>query len=311
MKLNCVFGQAFHPVPARDLATEHRAHNTVAVADGQHGPHLFLALQRWLAQPDQVLLVDRQVQSVILRHLAVGPHRCSHLRLVEDVGEIQSPGFPMIHRLFDLQAVDVSHHLVQRAETQLRHQFADFLGNKPHEVDHVIRLAGEILAQLRILRRHAHRAGVEMADAHHDAAQNHQRRRGETKFLRPQQRGDHHIAPRLQLAVGLHNDAASQVVEQERLMRFRQPQFPGNARVLDARQGRCARAAIIAADQHHIGMGLGHTRSHGAHTHFGHQFDADPRPVIGVLKVVNQFRQVFNRVNVVMRRRRYEPHPRR
>ena len=53
-------------------------------------------------------------------------------------------------------------------------------------------------------------------------------------------------------------------------MRFGQTQFPGNARVLDAGLGRGAGAAIVAANQHHIRMGLGHARRDGADAYFGH-----------------------------------------
>ena len=107
-------------------------------------------------------------------------------------------------------------------------------GDEAHEIDDVLGLAGEALAQLRVLRGHADRAGVQVADAHHDAAQRHQRRGGKAEFLGAQQRGDDHVAAGLQLAVGLHDDAAAQIVEHERLVRFGQAQFPGNAGVLDA-----------------------------------------------------------------------------
>jgi hypothetical protein len=71
--------------------------------------------------------------------------------------------------------------------------------------------AGEFLAQLRVLGGNAHRAGVHVADAHHDAAQRHQRRGGKAELLGAQQRGDRHVAAGLELAVGLDHDAAAQV----------------------------------------------------------------------------------------------------
>ena len=43
--------------------------------------------------------------------------------------------------------------------------------------------------------------------------------------------------------VGLQHDAAAQVVQHQRLMRLGDAQFPRQARVLDARQRRRARAA--------------------------------------------------------------------
>ena len=64
-------------------------------------------------------------------------------------------------------------------------------------------LTGELLAQLRILGRDTHRAGVHVAFAHHDAAERDQRRGGEAELLGPEQGCDGHVAARLQLPVGL------------------------------------------------------------------------------------------------------------
>ena len=72
----------------------------------------------------------------------------------------------------------------------------------------VLRLAGELLAQPRILRGDAGRAGVQVADAHHDAARGDERRGGEAEFLGAEQRGDGDVAAGLELAVGLDGDAA-------------------------------------------------------------------------------------------------------
>ena len=53
-----------------------------------------------------------------------------------------------------------------------------------------LRLAGEALAQHGVLGGDAHGAGVEVADPHHHAAHDHERRRGEAELLRAEQRGD-------------------------------------------------------------------------------------------------------------------------
>ena len=105
------------------------------------------------------------------------------------------------------------------------------------------RRAGELRAQRRVLRGDAHRAGVQVALAHHDAAHGDQRRGGEAELLGAQQRGDGHVAAGLQLAVGLHAHAAAQVVHHQHLLGLGQAQFPGHAGVLDRGQRRCAGAA--------------------------------------------------------------------
>ncbi len=165
-----------------------------------------------------------------------------------------------------------------------------------------------LLAQHRILRGDAHRAGIQMAFAHHDAAHGDQRRGGETEFFRAQQRRDHYIAAGLQFAVGLHADAAAQIVHQQHLLRLGEAQFPRNARVLDGTERRSARAATVAADQHHVGMRFGNAGGNCAHADLGHQLHGDARLRIHVLQVVDQLRQIFDGINIVMRRRRNQAH---
>ena len=130
-----------------------------------------------------------------------------------------------------------------------------------------------------------------------------QRRGGEAEFLGAEQGGDDHVAAGLQLAVGLDDDAAAQVVQQQGLVGFGQAEFPGHAGVLDGGERRGAGAAVVAADQHHVGMGLGDAGGDGADADFGDQLHADARVVVGVLQVVDQLGQVLDRVNVVVRRR--------
>jgi len=65
----------------------------------------------------------------------------------------------------------------------LRHVPAYFFGDEEEIIHHMLRLAGEALAQLRILGRNAHRAGIQMALAHHDAAFHHQRCRRKAELV--------------------------------------------------------------------------------------------------------------------------------
>ena len=184
---------------------------------------------------------------------------------------------PVGDALLHVQQVGAADQVVELADAQLRHDLAHFLGDEEEVVDHVLGLAGELLAQHRVLRGHAHRAGVEVALAHHDAALDHQRRGGEAEFVGAQQRADGDVAAGLHLAVGLHADAAAQAVEHQGLLRLGQADFPRAAGVLDRRPGRSARAAVVARDHHVVALALGHARGDGAHADFGHQLDADAR----------------------------------
>jgi hypothetical protein len=76
----------------------------------------------------------------------------------------------MLDRAFHLEPVAPPDQVVERAHAQLRHELPHFLRDEPHEVHHMLRFAPEILPQLGVLRGHAHRAGVQVASAHHDAA---------------------------------------------------------------------------------------------------------------------------------------------
>ena len=78
--------------------------------------------------------------------------------------------------------------------------------------------------------------------------------------------------------------------------------------MLHGRFGRGTGAAVVSADEDHVGLTLGHAGRDGAHAHLGHQLDVDAGPVVGALEVVDQLRQVLNGIDVVMRRRRDEPH---
>ena len=214
----------------------------------------------------------------------------------------------MVDGLARVEHVHAAHHFVEGAEAQLGHVPAHLLGDEEEEVDDVLGRAAELGAQRRVLRGDAHRAGVQVALAHHDAAHGHQRRGGEAELLGAQQRGDGDVAAGLQLAVGLHADAAAQIVHHQHLVGFRQAQFPGNAGVLDGTERRSAGAAAVAGDQHHVGMRLGHARGHRAHAHFGHQLHRDARARVDVLQIVDELRQVLDGVDVVVRRRRNQAH---
>ena len=150
-----------------------------------------------------------------------------------------------------------------------------------------------------------------MADAHHDAAHHDERRGGKTKFLRAEQRGDGHVAAGLQLAVGLDVNAAAQIVQHERLVRLGQAEFPRAARVLDGRERRRAGAAVVAGNQNHVRVRLRDAGGDGADADFGDELHADARVAVGIFQIVNQLRQIFDGINVMVRRRRNQTDARR
>ena len=114
----------------------------------------------------------------------------------------------MVDRRPRVEHLDVADHLGHRAEAELGHQLADLGGDELEERLDELRLAGEALAQLGVLRGDADRAGVEVAGAHHHAAGHDERGRGEAELLGAE-RGDDDVTTGLQLSVGLHDDAVA------------------------------------------------------------------------------------------------------
>ena len=96
-------------------------------------------------------------------------------------------------------------------------------------------LAGEFGAQGLVLGGNTNRAGVEVAFAHHNATHGYQCHGGKGIFLGAEQRRDDDIATGAQLTIGLHDNTAAQVVENQRLLSFCQTDFPGDAGMLDRR----------------------------------------------------------------------------
>ena len=152
----------------------------------------------------------------------------------------------------------------------------------------------------------AHRAGVQVTDAHHHAAHDDERSRGEAEFLGAEERPDDDVAAGFHLAVHLHHDAVAQLVEDEHLLRLGQPELPGQPCMLEAGQRRRACPAVVAGDQHDVGMRLRHARGDGADPTLGDELHVDARSRIRVLQIEDQLRQVFDGIDIVVRRRRDE-----
>ena len=147
-----------------------------------------------------------------------------------------------------------------------------------------------------------------MALAHHNAPHRDQRRRREAKLLGAEQRGDGEVAARAKLPVDLHRRPASQVVGDQRLVRLGQAQLPGQAARLDRRPFRRSGPSVVAGDQHVVRVALDHSRGDDADAVFRDQFHRDARRRVGRLEVVDQLREVLDRVDVVVRRRGDESH---
>ena len=196
----------------------------------------------------------------------------------------------------------------QRRQAELGEQLADFGGEFVEEAHDVLGLAAELGAQFGTLRGDAGGTGVEVALARHVAAERDQDGGAEGEFVGAEQRGDDDVARGAQAAVGAQTDAAAQAVVDEDLLRFGEAQFPGIAGVLDAGERRGAGAAGVAGDHDVVGIGLGDACGDGAHAAAGDQLDADGGARVDALQIPDELGQIFDGVDVVVRRRRDELH---
>ena len=202
------------------------------------------------------------------------------------------------------QQVGAPDDLVERARAQRGQNLAHLLGHEAEQIHHLLRRTGELLAQRRVLGADPDRAGVRVALAHHDAAHGDQGRGADAVLLGAQERGDDHVAPGADAAVGAQAQVLAQAVEGQHLMDLAEAHLPGHAGVLDRRLGAGAGAARVAGDQNHVGLGLGHAGGDRADARARHQFHADLGLRVDLLEVVDQLRQILDRIDVVVGRRR-------
>jgi len=142
-------------------------------------------------------MIERQIQTMVLGLYAAPGNAGWQRGGIEDRGEIDAFGFPMLvgHSWIDL--VDAADHLIDGTEAELSHVLPHLLGEEEEEIDDVLGLAGKARTQDRVLGGNAHRAGIEVAFAHHDAAHGDERRGGKAELFSAEQGGDHNIAARL------------------------------------------------------------------------------------------------------------------
>ena len=152
----------------------------------------------------------------------------------------------MLNRLVHIQSINSTNHLVDRAKTEFCHDLSRFFGDHEQIVDHVFRFAFEFLTQLFILRRDPNGASVQMALAHHDAAERNQRCGCETVFFGSEQGRDHDVATGFQLAICLQSNAAAKIVHYQRLMCIGDTQLPRHPGMFNAGQRRSTRTTAGA-----------------------------------------------------------------
>ena len=225
---------------------------------------------------------------------------------LEDLAKVEMLCLVEFNGVVHVEQVAAAASIVKALETKAGEDFTDFVGDEVQEVLDVFRFALEMLAEFRILRGKAHRALVRMAAAVHNAAERYEQVRGEAEFFGTEECADHDVTTSLELAIDLELHAATEVVQNESLFGFGDTEFPRQARMLDGSKRRCARTAIVTGNENDVCVSLGNTGRNRTDTDFRHELHGNTGLRVGVVQVVNELSQVFDGVNIVMRRRRNE-----
>ena len=300
-----VVRQAGVAVALGDLARQHGARGAVDIGDRQLERDRRLASRPRPALLDQ-RLVEHLAEIVVLR---LGVVEAVALRRLRAGGTACAKSSPLAFQCsIDRVAVehlDLADHLVEGAEAQLRHELAHFLGDEEEEVDDVLGLADEALAQHRVLRRDADRAGVEVALAHHDAAGRDQRRGRAAELVGAEQRAR---SPRRGRCAGRRRPARAM---RER-SRFSTSVCWVSARPISHGQPAClievsgeapvppSKPAIVTWSARAL-----ETPAATVPTPISETSLTETSAVrVDVLQVVDELRQILDRIDVVVRRRR-------
>ncbi len=198
--------------------------------------------------------------------------------------------------------------LVERAQPERRKQLPRlFCDEAQVRLDH-LRRPRVLRAQLGLLRRDSHRARVEVAGAHHEAAFSEQQSGAERKLVGAEQGCDDDVPTRLHAAVDPEPNSTAQARGNERLLCLRNAELPGRTGVLDRRQRARARPTVSARDVDHIRVRLCHADGDEADPTLRHELHRDVGVGVHLVEIEDQLCKILDRVDVVMRWRRDQRH---
>src|SRR6185312_9214690 len=207
-----------------------------------------------------------------------------------------------------LQQIGASNCRFERGEAVLGEQRLQIARQFFVETHKMLRTSAEFCAKFRALRGDSCWAGIQMALARHVAANGDENCGSHGVLVCAEQRGNEDVARGAKSTVAAQAHATAESVGEQNLLSFRQAKLPGIARVLDAGQRRCSGSAVVAGDHDVVGIRLGDARSYGSDAALGNQFDSDGGLGVYALEVINELREIFDGVDVVMGRRADELH---
>ncbi len=241
-------------------------------------------------------------QDVRLAFDAAGRRSVGNVGHPQEGGEVEVLRLPVPLERTRQQHVGPANDFIQSSESHDAQEFADFLGDEEEVLDHLFGRAAELCAEDRVLRCDTHRASVEVALPHHDAAHGDQGGRRKAVLLGAQACRDDDVAPSFELTISLQAHPSSQPIADQGLLRLREAKLPGDSGMADARQRGCAGAAAVAADEDAVGIPLGDAGGDGADAGGRDQLHRDLGMRVRVLQVEDELGEVLDAVDVVVRR---------
>ena len=226
--------------------------------------------------------------------------RCAGLRQTQHFVEVDAAR-PVVARPHQVAAAA---DLVERSRAQRREAAADVARDEAQKRRGVLGGPGELSAQRCVLRRDPDRTGVQVALVGVDAAQCDQQCGPEAEHVGAEHRRYDHVATGLEAAVDAQRYPPAQPIGNQRVVGLDESQLPGQAGVLDRAQRRGPRAAVVTGDVNHVGARFGDPARDVADTRLRDQLDGDLGLRIRAAQIVDELRQILDRVDVVMRRRR-------
>ena len=305
--VSCAGGKSGHAPLAHDARRDPRADGAHRVAHRVGELHLLAVLEerggvasRSARRACRAPRCGRRAVAVARVAAGIGLHQ---QRVEVEIVQVLGAAAHLV------QQVGAADHLLQRAEAERGQDLAHLLGDEAEQVDDLLRRAGELRAQRFVLRADADRAGVGMALAHHDAAHGDRARRCRCRTPpRPASRPS-----RRRGRCGCRRRCAS-VTRWRRLFSVStwlasvSPISHGTPAYLIEVCGeapvpptwpeiRITSAFALATPAAMVPMPVD-----------GDQLHADARIGIDLLQVVDELRQVLDRIDVVVRRRRDQHH---
>src|SRR5262245_42998184 len=201
-----IVGKASMTIALGNLSRQHGAHSSIDVADLVFDDDRRTLIKSRPGKLDEGT-IKNALDVMLLRVCAALGRAARVFGFVEQFREIEAAGLPVLLSLGLVNELGCADDLIERAGAERGKDFSHFLRHEEEVVDNMLGLPLEALAQHGVLGGNTHRACVQVALAHHDAARGYEWGRGEAHLICAQQGGDNDVAAGAQASIDLDGDA--------------------------------------------------------------------------------------------------------